>query len=205
MANWKVLSNKEKFKCLNRKLGEAIKLTPGSQTIQYTLRKGFLNYMAWQQRDDNVPGTVYLLKAKNFHGWLPGCYLSRMKIGLTRNLEARLDTLHSAQPCTDLEEVHSVHVEDMAEVETYLHQVFKNQNVKLIKSREYFDLDPLQIRRCIWLMNRAKARRWSQAEIPVKTVLGGLVALLGVGMLIGHSFQPEPINQTIIEKSVKHR
>ena len=57
-------------------------------------------------------------------------------------------------------------------------------------------------------MDRAKARRWSQAEIPVKAVVGGLIALLGVGMLIGHSFQPEPtkaINQTRIEKSVKQK
>ncbi|QHG21083.1 hypothetical protein GJB62_35120 (plasmid) [Nostoc sp. ATCC 53789] len=29
-----------------------------------------------------------------------------LKIGLTRNLEARLDTLHSNQACTDLEEVY---------------------------------------------------------------------------------------------------
>jgi hypothetical protein len=30
----------------------------------------------------------------------------------------------------------------------------------------------------------------------MKTVAGGIVALLGVGILIGHSFQPEPTKAT---------
>lgn len=163
--------------------------------------------MAYQQRDDNVPGIVYLLKAKHFHGIIPGCYLTRVKIGLTRNLEARLDTLHSAQPCTDLEEIHSVEVEKMADVEGMLHEVFENYNVNLIKSQEWFDLTPLQIRRCIRLMNQAKIkeRRSQVREIPFHAIAGGLIALLGVGMLIGQSFQPQSTPQIKIEKSVKHR
>lgn len=162
--------------------------------------------MAHQQRDDNVPGTVYLLKAKRFHGIIPGCYLTRVKIGLTRNLEARLDKLHSAQPCTDLEEIHSVEVEKMADVEGMLHEIFENYNVNLIKSQEWFDLTPLQIRRCIRLMNQAKIkeRRKQVREIPVKAIAGGLIAMLGVGMLIGQSFQSQSINQTRIEKSIIH-
>lgn len=166
--------------------------------------------MTWQQRDDNVPGTVYLLKAKGFHGIFPGLYLSRVKIGLTRNLEARLDTLHSAQPCTDLEVVHSVYVEDMESVETSLHKTFKKSNVKLIKSREWFNLNPIQVQYCIWLMERAKMNNRQKTSYPIstKTIAGGLLVLLGVGVLLGQSFKPEPqaaksINP--VEKSVKQR
>jgi hypothetical protein len=162
--------------------------------------------MAYQQRDDNVQGYIYLLKAKDFHGWIPGCYLSRVKIGLSRDVDRRLEALHSNQPPTDLEVVKVIAVEDMASVEAELHRVFKSQNVKLIKSREYFDLNPLQVQHCLWLMRCYEARRWSSSEIPVKAITGGLIALLGVGMLIGHSFQSEPTNQIKIEKSVKlHR
>jgi hypothetical protein len=28
--------------------------------------------MVWQQRNDSVQGYIYLLKAKDFHGWIPG-------------------------------------------------------------------------------------------------------------------------------------
>ena len=42
-------------------------------------------------------------------------------------------------------------------------------------------------------------------EIPAKAIAGSLIALLGVGMLIGQSFQSEPVNQVKIVKSVKHK
>lgn len=160
--------------------------------------------MTWQQRDDHIQGYIYLFKAKGFHGWLPGCVLGRYKIGLSRDVDRRLDTLHSNQPPTDLEVVKVIAVEDMAEVETELHQVFKNQNVKLVKSREYFDLNPLQVQHCIRLMNRADIKR---AHNPISTsaIAGGLIALLGVGMLIGQSFQPQSTNQVKVEKPVKHK
>jgi hypothetical protein len=54
-------------------------------------------------------------------------------------------------------------------------------------------------------MRRYEARRWSSSEIPVKAITGGLVALLGVGMLLGQSFQSEATNQIKIEKSVKFK
>ena len=161
--------------------------------------------MIWQQRNDSVSGYIYLLKAKDFHGWIPGCYLSRVKIGLSRDVDRRLDTLHSNQPPTDLEIVKVIAVEDMASVETELHRVFKSQNVKLLKSREYFDLNPLQVQYCLWLMRRYEARRWSNSDIPVTAITGGLIALLGVGMLIGQSFQPESTSQIKIEKYVKSK
>jgi len=160
--------------------------------------------MIWQQRDDSVPGYIYLLKAKGFHGWIPGAVLGRYKIGLSRDVDRRLETLHSNQPPSDLEVVKVIAVEDMASVEAELHRVFKSQNVKLLKSREYFDLNPLQVQHCLWLMSRHEVTR-SHSTISVKAIAGGLIALLGVGMLIGQSFQSEPTNQTRIEKSVKHK
>jgi hypothetical protein len=42
-------------------------------------------------------------------------------------------------------------------------------------------------------------------EIPVKAIADGLIALLGVGMLIGQSFQPEATSQIKIEKYVKSK
>jgi hypothetical protein len=163
--------------------------------------------MTYLERNDNIQGYIYLLKAKGFHGWIPGAVLGRYKIGLSRDVERRLDTLHSNQPPTDLEVVKIISVEDMASVEAELHRVFKNSNVKLLKSREYFDLNPLQVQHCLWLMRRYESRRWSKAEIPipVKAITGGLIALLGVGMLIGQSFQSEPTNQIKIEKYVKSK
>jgi hypothetical protein len=89
----------------------------------------------------------------------------------------------------------------MASVEAELHRVFKSQNVKLLKSREYFDLNPMQVQQCIWLMNRYE--RSHSPTISMKAVAGGLIALLGVGILIGQSFQPQSTNRTKIEKSVK--
>jgi hypothetical protein len=161
--------------------------------------------MAWQHRDDNVAGKIYLMKAIGYGGIIPGCLIGRYKIGLSRNPEARLDQLLSAQPCCDIEIVHTVSVERMADVEAELHRIFKSQNVKLLKSREYFDLNPLQVQHCLWLMNRYEIKR-SRPAIPAKAIAGVLVALLGVGILVGQSFQPQTTkatNQIKIEKSVK--
>jgi len=160
--------------------------------------------MAYQHRDDNVPGYIYLFKAKGFHGIVPGVVLGRYKIGLSRDVERRLDILHSNQPPTDLLEVKVIAVDDMAEVEQELHRVFKSSKVNLVKSREYFDLMPWQVAQCLWLMNRYEIKP-ERTLIPVRAVIGGLIALLGVGMLLGQSFQPQSTNQTKIEKTVKHR
>ena len=163
--------------------------------------------MTWQQRDDSVPGKIYLMRAIGYGGIIPGALIGRYKIGLSRNPEARLDQLLTAQPCCDIEIVHTVAVDDMAEVEGELHKIFKNSNVSLIKSKEWFNLNPLQVQRCICLMNQADIKR-VQNQISTKAIAGGIIALLGVGMLIGQSFQSEPTkatNQIRIEKSVKHK
>ena len=146
--------------------------------------------MAWTQRDDSVPGKIYLMKAIGYGGLIPGCLIGRYKIGLSRNPEARLEQLHSAQPCCDIEIVHTVDVEDMAEAEGELHQIFKNSNIKLIKSQEWFDFNPLQVQRCIWLMNQyqIKGRR---EPLSSRAVIGGLIALLGVGLLLGHTIHSD--------------
>ncbi len=89
--------------------------------------------MNWQQRDDHIQGYIYLLKAKDFHGWIPGAVLGRYKIGLSRDVERRLDALHSNQPPTDLEVVKIIAVEDMAEVENELHRVFKKLKCQAVK------------------------------------------------------------------------
>lgn len=151
--------------------------------------------MAWQTRDDNVPGKIYLMRAISYGGIIPGCLIGRYKIGLSRNPETRLDQLLSAQPCCDIEIVHTVDVADMAEVEGELHEIFKNSNVKLLKSREWFSFNPWQVKRCIWLMSRYDVKRSRTSSLPVKVLAGFLIALLGVGMLIGQNFQPQSTNQ----------
>lgn len=160
--------------------------------------------MAWQQRDDNVPGKIYLMKAIGYGGLIPGYFISRFKIGLSRNPEARLDQLHSAQPCCDIEIVHTVDVANMAESEGELHQIFKKSNVKLIKSQEWFDFNPIQVQRCIWLMNRYEVKSRGREPISSKAIAGGLIALLGVGILVGQTFQPNPEPQGI-SQSVKRK
>ncbi|MFB2772549.1 hypothetical protein ACE1AT_25195 [Pelatocladus sp. BLCC-F211] len=54
--------------------------------------------MAWTQRNDNIPGWVYLIEAENVTGIIPGRLVRRCKIGLSRNPQMRLDALHSSQP-----------------------------------------------------------------------------------------------------------
>lgn len=93
------------------------------------------------------------MKAIGYGGIIPGCLAGRYKIGLSRNPEVRLDQLLSAQPCCDIEIVHTVDVENMAEVEADLHKVFEKSNVKLIKSQEWFNFYPWQVQQCIWLMS----------------------------------------------------
>ena len=84
------------------------------------------NQNQWIERDDNQPGFIYLILAEGYHGWIPGCVLKRVKIGLSRNPEARLETFHSNQPPCNLRILRTIYVEDMATVEAKLHQIFKN-------------------------------------------------------------------------------
>ncbi|MEA5554393.1 GIY-YIG nuclease family protein [Anabaena cylindrica UHCC 0172] len=103
----------------------------------------------YTQKNDHKPGYIYLMEAVGYHGILPGCYLRRCKIGLSKNPQLRLQNFHENQPPCDIKLLKTVYVEDMADLETKLHQRFKRRNVKLLKSKEWFDLYPIDF----WLLN----------------------------------------------------
>ncbi|MBD2364506.1 GIY-YIG nuclease family protein [Anabaena minutissima FACHB-250] len=100
-------------------------------------------YSHYQPRNNHVPGFVYLLVAKGHHGIIPGLLLKRCKIGLSRNPEQRVRQIASfegSQPPCDIEILLTVYVQDMATIEGKLHKKFSGSNVKLKKSKEWFDL-----------------------------------------------------------------
>lgn len=153
--------------------------------------------MTWHQRNDSVSGWIYLIEAEGFHGVIPGAFLRRCKIGLTRSVENRLDTLHSSQPPCNYK-IKAIYVADMAAIEDALHSQFKHRNVKLKKSREWHDLYPHQYVMVLWMFSSYDSKR--NHSISPRIIAGGLVALLGVGLLIGYSIrvstQPLPTGTT---------
>ena len=137
--------------------------------------------LPYNQRNDGVGGYIYLFKAPDFHGWLPGAWLSRCKIGLSRNPNVRADQIESNQPAHDIEILHTVYVDNMADIEAKLHSRFAAKNVHLNKSREWFDMSPVDIEWCKFLMNRYAANRrgisYKHAAIALAVVFGlGVVA-----------------------------
>ena len=134
-------------------------------------------------RNDAVAGYIYLFKASDFHGWLPGAWLTRVKIGLSRNPNARADRIESNQPAHDIEILHTVYVDNMADIEAKLHARFAAKNVHLNKSREWFDMTPVDIEWCKWLMSRYAANRrgisYKQFGITLAFVFGlGVIATI---------------------------
>ena len=99
----------------------------------------------YQPRNDHEPGSIYLLLAEGYHGIIPGLLLKRCKIGLSRNVDNRLDQFHSNQPPCNISVLMTIYVKDMALVEGKLHRQYKRSNVKLKKSKEWFDLWVWQI------------------------------------------------------------
>lgn len=142
--------------------------------------------------NDSSPGYIYLMEALGYHGLVPGCYLRRCKIGLSRNPQARLDNFHSNQPPCDIKIVKTVFVNDMVTVEAELHQLFKNYQVKLERSREWFDLNPLQYHRVLWVMNRYETHQLTFKSIPLQAVVSGLITLFSVGIFIGQGMSEKP-------------
>lgn len=138
----------------------------------------------WVERDDSIPGYIYLLKAEGFHGVVPGCMLSRVKIGLTRNLQNRIDQLEGGQAPCNYKVVKSIYVQNMAEVEGLLHQQFKHRNVKLNRSREFFDLNPWEMLMVCWAMNRHD--RAINISIPLSSRPGfaKMLVVSGLGLLL---------------------
>jgi len=143
----------------------------------------------YEYRDDHVPGHVYLIEAINVTGIIPGKLVRRCKIGLSRNPEMRMQRLVKNQPPCDFRLVKAIFVQDMATVEDALHAQFKHCNIKLEKSREWFDLNLWEYQMVLWAFSRYEPRRITFENIPVRLVAGGLVALLGVGMLLGQGMR----------------
>ncbi|AFY59254.1 T5orf172 domain-containing protein (plasmid) [Rivularia sp. PCC 7116] len=133
--------------------------------------------MPFHHRSDNVPGYIYLIRAKNMHGLIPGRLLQRCKIGLSRDPQIRLDTFKSSQFPVDVEIITTIFVEDMAATEGELHEIFDFCNVKLEKSREWFDLSPWQYYRCLWAFKSRKSASFSISELPLTKLIKASLAI----------------------------
>lgn len=154
-----------------------------------------------EYRDDHVPGYVYLIEAINVTGIIPGKLVRRCKIGLSRNPQLRLQNFIDNQPPCDFKIIKAIYVEDMATVEDALHNQFKHCNIKLEKSREWHNFNPWQYAMVLWAFSRYESHRISFADIPKRSLVGTLIALLGLGMLIGQAMrsdapQSQPVTST---------
>jgi hypothetical protein len=157
-----------------------------------------------EYRDDHVPGYVYLIEAINVTGIIPGKLVRRCKIGLSRNPQLRLQNFIDNQPPCNFKIIKAIYVEDMATVEDALHNQFKHCNIKLEKSREWHNFNPWQYAMVLWAFSRYESHRISFEDIPKRAIAGSLIALLGVGLLIGYSIR-EGLPQTQPVTSTKSR
>ncbi|MFL9455916.1 GIY-YIG nuclease family protein [Tolypothrix bouteillei VB521301_2] len=137
------------------------------------------------------PGYIYLIKAVGFHGIVPGFYLGRYKIGLSRDPIARLENFYDNQPPCDLEIVRAIEVRDMRAVESILHKQFQTARISLNRKRkpEWFDLNPWQF----YMVQRAfscyekhpvygtVASRQLPKSISIVLILASLLALSVAG------------------------
>ncbi len=157
-----------------------------------------------EYRDDHVPGYVYLFEAINVTGIIPGKLVRRCKIGLSRNPGLRLQNFIDNQPPCNFQIIKTIHVSDMASVEDALHARFKHCNIKLEKSREWFDLNLWQYQMVLWAFSRYESQRVSFSDLPKRAIVGALIGLLGLGMLIGHGMRsddPQVQSAPVIQKS----
>ncbi|MBE9038117.1 GIY-YIG nuclease family protein [aff. Roholtiella sp. LEGE 12411] len=161
-------------------------------------------YQAYPERNDHQPGYCYLIEAVGFHGWIPGCYFRRVKIGLTRNISRRLEGLALNQPPCDYKVVALIQVENMASVESLLHNKFQHCRVKLEKSREYFDLNPVDYAYCLWLFRRLNQQSisipFTFRQIAATVFMAASLATMAFPV-IQKSFQPA--NQPIPESKLR--
>lgn len=137
------------------------------------------------------------MEAINVTGIIPGKLIRRCKIGLSRNPEFRLQNFIDNQPPCDIKIVRTIYVQDMAAVENKLHERFKSCNVKLVKSREWFDLLPWQYCMVQLEFNHYDSKR--KYSLSPRFVGGLLIALLGVGLLIGYSMREDVPQQQGVE------
>jgi len=147
-------------------------------------------------RNDNEPGYLYLMEALGYHGLVPGCYLRRCKIGLSRNPQLRLENFIANQPPCDIKILRTIWVEDMKAVEAKLHNQFQNCKVKLAKSREWFDLTPWQFVLVNWAFSQCdraiNARdKFTSRTVAAKVLVGSGLALLIVTAASGFQQKPE--------------
>jgi Meiotically up-regulated gene 113 len=138
--------------------------------------------MTHSQHDE--PGYIYLIEAIGYHG-IASPFLKRCKIGLSRNPEARRQNFVKSQfPC-DVKLLKTIYVEDMAEVESKLHQQFDFCNVTLEKSREWFDLNPVQYLRVRLALKMHQVYVFSFHELPLKTIVSSAGLIFIIGVLLG--------------------
>ncbi len=134
---------------------------------------------SYTPRNDNVPGYIYLIEAIGYHGLLPGFYLRRCKIGLSKNPQARLQNFIDNQPPCDVQILRTIYVKDMAGVENELHKQFKYCNVRLTKSKEWFDLNPIDFLR----VNGAFNRHLKEEKTTIQPI-NIIFSLLGISMVL---------------------
>ncbi|WP_375514652.1 GIY-YIG nuclease family protein [uncultured Nostoc sp.] len=152
-----------------------------------------LTAIIYQPRNDHEPGYIYLMEAENYHGLIPGAWLRRCKIGLSRDPQARLDRFHRNQPPCNVKILKTIYVEDMAEIENQLHEKFSHCNVDLIKSQEWFDFYPIQFLSVQWEFEKRRLYVFSISELPIKLIILGMVGILGVGVIAGKLTNQPPV------------
>ena len=155
-----------------------------------------ISTIVYQPKNDHEPGFIYLMSAEGYHGLIPGAWLRRCKIGLSRNPEARLDNFHRNQPPCNVKILKTIYVGDMAEVEGELHQKFSRCNVDLIKSQEWFDFNPAQFLIVNWEFEKRSLHVFSLSDLPIKLIIFSMIGLLGVGTVAGR-LTNQPDNSVI--------
>lgn len=148
----------------------------------------------WVERDDSVPGYIYLIQAEGFHGKIESCFVKRCKIGLTRNIQNRLEQLEGSQPPCNYKVIRTICVDNMALVEGQLHRQFKHCAVKLRRSREWFDFSPWQFLLVNWAFSqcdRAINARDESRALAAKVLVGSGLAIL-IATAASGQFQQKP-------------
>ncbi len=146
----------------------------------------------------HAPGEIYFIVASGFHGVFPGCFLFRCKIGLASDAQKRLERLESIQAPCNYRLIKVIKVRDMAAVESQLHKQFSTNNVALKRSREWFDLNILQL----WCACQAFQRYENHPRyginrvyrFPLKLIARAIASLLVViaasQQMINHQYVP---------------
>lgn len=114
----------------------------------------------------NKSGIIYLVHAQG---------TSRYKLGITSQpMEKYIKSLQSRSPF-QLAVVHTIKAKNYHQVESHLHRQFKNKQVKIEGSKEWFSFNPWQINFEVKpAMNRYKQLALAQ-YLPSMLELGGLM------------------------------